>query len=57
MQGQLWIEVLGELIVARVRGAPTKELLRECQQQVLVAAVAWLTGTARQLAANTNGQP
>ena len=33
--GQLWVEVVGELIVARVRGEPTEELLRQCQEQVL----------------------
>jgi hypothetical protein len=33
--GQLWIEVVGELIIARVRGEPTEQLLRECQEQVL----------------------
>lgn len=35
MQGQLWIELVGDLIVARVRGEPTADLLRECQDQVL----------------------
>lgn len=35
MQGQLWIELVGDLIVARVRGEPTPELLKECQDQVL----------------------
>jgi hypothetical protein len=29
--GQLWIEVVGELIIARVRGEPTEELLREAR--------------------------
>lgn len=33
--GQLWVELVGELVVARVRGEPTAELLRECQSQVL----------------------
>jgi hypothetical protein len=33
--GQLWVEVVGELIIARVRGEPTEELLRQCQEQVL----------------------
>jgi hypothetical protein len=31
MNGQLWVEVVGDLIIARVRGEPTEELLRECQ--------------------------
>jgi hypothetical protein len=34
----LWIEPAGDLIVARVRGEPTVELLRECQQRVLFLA-------------------
>src|SRR5438128_1747491 len=38
MSGQLWVEPVGELIVARVRGVPTEGLLRECQEQVLVIA-------------------
>ncbi len=36
MSSQLWVEPVGELIVARVRGIPSEELLRECQAQVLV---------------------
>src|SRR5581483_2976291 len=35
MRGQAWVELVGELIVARVRGEPTEELLRETQDQVL----------------------
>ena len=35
MQGQLWVELVGDLIIARVRGEPTEALLRECQQRVL----------------------
>src|SRR4030095_1716215 len=35
MSGQLWVEVVGDLIIARVRGEPTEALLRECQEQVL----------------------
>ena len=35
MQGQLWVEPVGNLIVARVRGEPTEDLLRECQDRVL----------------------
>lgn len=35
MQGQLWVELVGDLIVARVRGEPTEGLLREGQDQVL----------------------
>ena len=34
--GQLWIEPVGELIIARIRGEPSAELLRECQDQVLL---------------------
>jgi hypothetical protein len=35
MQGQLWVEPVGNLIMARLRGMPTEELLTECQRQVL----------------------
>ena len=35
MKGQAWVELVGDLIVARVRGEPTEELLRETQDQVL----------------------
>jgi hypothetical protein len=38
MKGDLWVELVGELIIARVRGEPTVELLRECQRQVLFLA-------------------
>ncbi|MEW5916960.1 MAG: hypothetical protein AB1762_11165 [Gemmatimonadota bacterium] len=32
---QLWVEPVGDLIIARVRGEPTEALLRECQNRVL----------------------
>lgn len=35
MEGQLWIEIVGDLVVARLRGEPTAELLAECQKRVL----------------------
>jgi len=35
MQGQLWVEPVGDLIIARVRGEPTEALLQECQVRVL----------------------
>ena len=35
MQGQAWVELVGDLIIARVRGEPTAELLRETQSKVL----------------------
>ena len=35
MKGQLWVELVGDLIIARVRGEPTEALLRECQAQVI----------------------
>lgn len=35
MKGDLWIELVGDLVVARVRGEPTAELLQECQRRVL----------------------
>lgn len=36
MQDQLWVEPVGNLIIARVRGVPTEALLKECQDRVLV---------------------
>jgi hypothetical protein len=36
MQDQLWVEPVGDLIVARLRGIPTEALLQECQQRVLL---------------------
>ena len=33
--GQAWVELVGELVLARVRGEPTELLLRETQEQVL----------------------
>jgi hypothetical protein len=38
MQGSLWVELSGELIIARVRGEPTVDLLKECQRQVVALA-------------------
>jgi hypothetical protein len=35
MQGQMGVEVVGDMIIARVRGEPTADLLRECQDKVL----------------------
>jgi hypothetical protein len=35
MQGQSWVERVGELVIARLRGEPTAELLRETQEKVL----------------------
>jgi hypothetical protein len=35
MNGSLWVELSGEIIIARVRGEPTIELLKDCQQQVI----------------------
>jgi len=35
MSGSLWVELSGELIIARVRGEPTVELLEDCQRQVV----------------------
>lgn len=35
MPGQLWIEPVGDIIVARVRGIPTAELLIEAQSRIL----------------------
>ncbi|MEO8019248.1 MAG: hypothetical protein ABI769_15655 [Pseudomonadota bacterium] len=38
MNGALWVELSGELIIARLRGEPTIELLGECQAQVVQLA-------------------
>lgn len=38
MNQQLWIEPVGDLIIARVRGLPTEALLRQCQERVLQIA-------------------
>lgn len=35
MQAGLWVDVVGDTIVARVRGEPTEAILRDCQEQVL----------------------
>ena len=36
---QLWVEPVGDLIIARVRGLPSAPLLRECQVRVLQVAM------------------
>ncbi len=33
--GQLWIEPVGDIIIARIRGVPTEELLKQCQDRIL----------------------
>ena len=35
MKGQTWVEWVGDLVVARMRGEPTEALLRETQEKVL----------------------
>jgi hypothetical protein len=35
LQGQLRVELVGDLVLARVRGEPTAALLKECQEKVL----------------------
>jgi hypothetical protein len=35
---QLWVEPVGDLIIARIRGVPSEEVLRECQARVLALA-------------------
>jgi hypothetical protein len=35
---QLWVELVGDLIIARLRGEPSEALLRDCQAQVLFLA-------------------
>lgn len=36
MNPQLWIEPIGDLIIVRVRGVPSAELLRECHDRLLL---------------------
>jgi hypothetical protein len=33
---QLWVEPVGSIIIARIRGVPSAELIRECQERVLL---------------------
>src|SRR4051794_14400662 len=35
MNRQLWVEPIGDLIIARIRGEPSEALLRDCQERVL----------------------
>jgi hypothetical protein len=35
VKNDLWVEVVGDLVIARVRGEPTEQVLRECQARVL----------------------
>jgi hypothetical protein len=35
MSEQLWIEPVGEIVIARIRGMPSEGLLRECQERIL----------------------
>jgi hypothetical protein len=34
----IWVEPVGSVIVARLRGKPTAEMLRECEERVLALA-------------------
>lgn len=47
MNGAVWVELSGEIIIARLRGEPAVELLADCQRQVvhddIAAALRWLT--------------
>jgi hypothetical protein len=35
MNGQAWVELVGDLVIARVRGEPSEQLLKETQDKVL----------------------
>lgn len=35
MQSASWVELVGDIIIARIRGVPTEDLVRDCQQRVL----------------------
>lgn len=32
---QVWVELVGGIIIARIRGIPTEQLVAECQQRVV----------------------
>ena len=36
--GHIWVELVGDLVIARVRGEPTEALLQELQEKVLFLA-------------------
>jgi hypothetical protein len=36
MEGSYWVELVGDVIVARVRGQPTPEIIKSCQDAVLM---------------------
>lgn len=36
MTNQLWIESVGDLIIARIRGVPTEAILKECHDRVFL---------------------
>lgn len=36
MEANLWGEPVGNLIIARLRGEPTQEMIKECQERVLM---------------------
>lgn len=38
MEQQLWVEPVGRLIVARMRGRPTEQILADCQKRVMALA-------------------
>ena len=35
MQSAAWVELVGDIIIARIRGIPTEALVRDCQQRVV----------------------
>ena len=35
MQSGAWVELVGDIIIARIRGVPTEALVRDCQDRVL----------------------
>lgn len=35
ISSQLWIEPIGGIIIARLRGVPTEEILKTCHQKIL----------------------
>lgn len=36
MQGSVWVELSGNIVIARLRGEPTEAMIRETQERVLV---------------------
>ncbi len=38
-ENQLWVELVGGIIIARIRGAATEQLVRDCQSRVVALQI------------------